>query len=454
MTKNKNKILCENILKLLIRFSIPTISVLLINALYNMIDAIFVGNQSDGTLGIAGLTIVLPIQLLILALAQTIGMGSASILSRCVGAGEDDKAIKAVGNSFSTVIILGISITILGLIFIKPLLLAFGSTDSIYPYAYGYLRIILFGSLFHTFAVSTNCILRGEGNALIAMFAMVLGNIINIPLDYLFVVNLNMGVEGAAVATVISQIVCFVFLLCYFSMGKSNIKIKLKDLILDLKLVKDIISVGSPTIINHASAALLSIILINSLKYYGEDMHITILGIYNRTVPFVYFPMLGIMQALQPIIGFNYGANKIYRVKKALNLSLVISIFTGLAGLLIFTLFTRDIIEIFSNDVQLIAGAIKPYRIVILMIPVLSFQIIGTGFFQAIGRVGPALFLSMSRQIIFMIPLIILLPIFFKLNGIWYAVPLSDLMSGIVTFIFITKEINIINKSVSTEVIA
>ena len=449
MNKSRNIILNESVGKLIIKFSLPTITVLLINALYNMIDAIFVGNQPNGTLGIAGLTIVLPIQLLILALAQTIGMGSASILSRAIGARDNDKANRIAGNSFSSVIVLGILVTALGLFFIKPILLLFGSTDSIYPYAYKYLRIILFGSIFNAFALSTNCIVRGEGKVITSMIAMVLGSLINIPLDYIFVVKLKMGVEGAAIATVISQIVCFVFLLGYFLLGKSNLKVKAKDLSFDLSLIKEILVTGSPTIISHATNALLSIVLVNSLKYYGQDIHITILGIFNRTFPFVYFPMLGIMQALQPIVGLNYGAKQMNRVRKAVKLSLILVSIIGVVGFGVFALFTNNIFSIFCNDSKLITMAIRPYRIVTIMIPVLGFQVIGCGFFQAIGKVIPSLILSISRQALFMIPLMLLLPFFFGINGVWYSVPLSDLLSALVTSIFLARELQVLNRSLN-----
>ncbi|AZR72725.1 MATE family efflux transporter [Anoxybacter fermentans] len=449
MNKRKYELGHEKISKLLFKYSTPAMIGMIVNALYNMVDTIFIG-RGAGTLAIAGLAISFPIQMLIMAVAQTVGIGSASLISRSLGAGDHRKAERVAGTSFSTVGILGILMTIFGLIFLTPLLRLFGATDTILPYSIDYLSVILLGSFFFVFAVSSNNLVRSEGNAKTAMFSMIIGTGLNIILDPVFIFGFNMGIKGAAIATVISQISSFIYLVIYFLSGKSILKIRRKDLIPDLNLLPEIFSIGISSFVRTVAGSIFAIVINNSIAYYGSDLHIAVLGVANRVLAFMLMPLFGIIQGLQPIIGFNYGAKNMMRVKEGLKLAIGAATALSTFGFLILIIFTEPIVRIFNNDPNLIQEGVPIIRILILLLPVIGFQVVGASLFQAIGKAKPALFLSMSRQILFLIPLILILPQFFKLAGIWYAFPLADLLSTVVTLLWVAKEVQIMNQQIKT----
>lgn len=440
----------EKISKLLLKYSTPAMIGMIFNALYNLVDTIFIG-RGAGTLAIAGLSISFPMQMLIMAIAQTVGIGSASLISRSLGAGDHRKAERVAGTSFTTVGMLSIIFTIFGMIFITPLLRLFGATDTILPYSIDYLTIILIGSPFFSFTVSSNNVVRSEGNAKTAMFSMIIGTGLNIILDPIFIFGFNLGIKGAAVATVISQFCSFIYLIIYFLSGNSLLKVHRKDLVPDLKLLPEIFSIGISSFTRTIAGSLLAIVLNNSIAYYGTDLHIAIYGVINRVLTFILMPLLGIVQGLQPIIGFNYGAKNMKRVKDALKLAISVSTAIATFSFILLMTFTGPILRLFNNDPNLLQEGVPVLRIIIIFTPVIGFQIIGASLFQSIGKALPALILSMSRQILFLIPAILILPLYFKLSGIWYAFPLSDLLSIVVTAVWVIKEIRLLNQHVVKE---
>lgn len=440
----------EKISKLLLKYSTPAMIGMIVNALYNLVDTIFIG-RGAGTLAIAGLSISFPIQMLIMAIAQTVGIGSASLISRSLGAGDHRKAERVAGTSFTTVGVLSIIFTIFGMIFITPLLRLFGATDTILPYSIDYLTIILIGSPFFSFTVSSNSVVRSEGNAKTAMFSMIIGTGLNIILDPIFIFGFNLGIKGAAVATVISQFCSFIYLIIYFLSGNSLLKIHRKDLVPDLKLLPEIFSIGISSFTRTIAGSLLAIVLNNSIAYYGTDLHIAIYGVINRVLTFILMPLFGIVQGLQPIIGFNYGAKNMKRVKDALKLAIGVSTAMATFSFILLMTFTGPILRLFNNDPNLLQEGVPVLRIIIIFTPLIGFQIIGASLFQSIGKALPALILSMSRQILFLIPAILILPLYFKLSGIWYAFPLSDLLSIVVTAFWVIKEIRLLNQHAEKE---
>ncbi len=423
---------------------------MIVNALYNLVDTIFVG-QGAGTMAIAGIAIAFPIQMLIMAIAQTVGLGSASIISRSLGAGDHKKAEHVAGSSFTAVGILSILFTIFGLTFITPLLKLFGATETILPYSTQYLSIILLGSFFFSFSVSSNNLVRSEGNAKVAMFSMIIGTGLNIILDPIFIFGFKMGIRGAAIATVLSQIVSFAYLLSYFLSGKSILKITRKDLIPDFKLLIETFTIGASSFARQVAGSILAITLNHSIAYYGSDLHIAIFGVGNRVLMFLLMPLFGIVQGLQPIVGFNYGAKKMKRVKESLKLAISAATILSTFGFVVLFLFTKPALRMFTNDLNLIQEGVPILRVIAIFLPVIGFQIIGASLFQAIGKAVPALVLSMSRQILFLIPAIVIFPKFFGLTGLWYAFPFSDALATIVTGIWVMKEIHFLNRHSSKE---
>ncbi|NMF03710.1 MATE family efflux transporter [Clostridium beijerinckii] len=447
MTELENFILEGSIKKLLFKFSIPAISVFLANVLYNIIDAIFIGNQPNGSLGIAALTIVFPIQQIILALSQMIGVGIASITSRSLGAGDKLRAEKAVGTALTSSVLLGILIMVIGLVFIRPMLYIFGSLENILPYAVTFFRITLYCSVFFVFSIVANSIIQSEGHANIAMISMIIGPVINIPLDYILVTRLQYGIKGAAIATDISQIICFIFLLVYICFNSKILGVKVKNLTINIKLLKEAISLGLSTFMTQLAYGILAIVLNNSLKIYGgSDLYVSAIGIYNRVFGFITITMYGIRQALQPIIGFNYGAKKFDRVKQSLKLAILASVIISLAFLIIIIGFTNKIAGAFTADNELIALTVPILRVMIFMSPLVGVQVIASSFFQYIGKPKPALFLSIMKPFLFLIPLILIIPIFLKITGIFISVPLADFLAAMISLIFIYREIKKMNK--------
>lgn len=444
MTDRSYKLENEKMTKLLMSLSLPATIAMIVNALYNITDTIFIG-RGIGYLAIGGLTIAFPVQMAIMAIAQMIGIGAASVISRSLGAKDIEKADHVAGNSFLSVGILGIIICVLGLTFIDPLLRIFGATEILLPYAKEYLQVILIGSIYFPFSVSTNNLIRAEGNAKVAMFSMLIGTILNIILDYIFIFPLHMGIRGAALATILSQLVSVIFVLFYIYGGHSTLKVKFHHLKPDWKILREIITIGFPSFARQASGSIIAIILNNSLAFYGGELAISIYGIVNRVTMFLFMPLFGVVQGMQPIAGFNYGAKRFDRVKEVVKLSIIVTTIFATIGTLVGELFPGQIIGVFDDDPELIKNGAYALRLIISMITIIGVQIIGAALFQSIGKAVPSLLLTLSRQVLLLIPLVLLLPRIFGLGllGIWMSVPVADVFATIITFILVKKEMKL-----------
>jgi len=447
MDKRSKMLANDSIGSLLFKLSLPAAIGMIVHALYNVVDAIFVG-RGVGVMGIAGIAIGFPIQLAVMAIAQTIGIGAASIVSRSLGARNMERAEKTMGNAFSFAFILGAAVMVFGLIFIDPLLALFGSTKTILPFAKAYLNVILFGSMFITFNMSMNNVVRAEGNAKIAMGTMLIGAITNIILDPIFIFGFNMGIRGAALATVISQGVTFVWLMYYFLSGKSVMKFHIRHLKPDKGIAVEAFSIGASSSVRQISGSVLVAILNHTLALYGGDISIALFGLINRLSMFALMPAFGVAQGFQPIAGFSYGAKRYSRTKKSLYLTIIVATIITTTGFLIMMLFPSQLIGLFTTDQDLIARGIMPLRIIILTFPFIGFMVVVSTLFQAIGKPVQALILSMARQIIFLIPLIFILPRLFKLNGVWYSFPLADFLTMILSVVLFIYEVRIMNKKI------
>jgi len=436
----------ERIGTLLVRMSVPATVAMFVHALYNLVDTIYIA-RGVGTEAIGGLTIAFPFQMIVMAFAMMIGMGTASVVSRNLGAGNRERAYRATGNTFSISTVFGIIMTVCGYLFIDPILKLFGATPLLMEYARDYLSIILSGTFFITFSMSANNILRAEGKATVAMITMILGAVLNIILDPIFIFGLKMGIKGAALATVISQFFSFAFLLYFFLSGQSTLKIQMRHLKPDRCVVQEIFALGIPAFIRQGGMSIVMIIMNNSLGYYGGYIYISVFGIIFRILHFVLMPLFGLVQGFQPITGYNFGAGNIVRVKRTVRLSILVSTTFASIGFLLLILIPGPIFRIFSTDISLINTGIPVLRVIILIIPFIGVQVIGASYFQAIGKAGPAFFLGLSRQFILLIPLMLSLPLVFGLWGIFIAYPAADFLSSLITGIWLLQDVRSLPES-------
>jgi putative MATE family efflux protein len=421
---------------------------MMVNALYNFIDTVFLG-RFVGTDAIGALAISFPIQMIIMGFGLMIGVGAASAASRALGAKEIEKADNIVGNAFIAVVVIGLLLVTIGRNYLTPILHLFGATETLLPMAYDYMNIILIGSVFLTISMVSNNIIRAEGNAKTAMYAMMIGTGFNIIMDPIFIKVLGMGIKGAALATVLGQVLSFLYVTNYFYRGKSNFKIMLHHLKPNKKYLKEIFSVGSPTFVRNIAGSILAIVVNNSLGFYGGDLAISVYGVINRVTMFVLMPMFGVVQGFQPIASFNYGAKQFDRVIEVVKVSAKYLIVYSTVGFLIIQLFPGAIIKIFNDDLELIQLGTKAVRFVTMLIPLIGIQIIAASLFQALGKPKPALIVSMSRQTLFLIPLVLIIP---KINnlgliGIFIAFPIADFLAIILSTILLKKEMNSLHQA-------
>ncbi len=450
MEKQKKQILSENLRVLLFKFSIPTVTGMLIIALYNFVDAIFVGNVI-GPNAIAGLTIILPVIILIVAIGLLTGVGAASIVSRSLGKGDKEKAIIAGGDSIILNTILNIIIITPIYLFSDRILKFLGASSEVLPYAKDYLEIMLFGFIFLSFAVNGTNLIRAEGKPRASMYEMIIGSILNIILDYIFIVVFGWGVKGAAIATVISHMSSGIYILVFFMSGKSIFHIKFNMFKINKSISHKILSLGVPSFLMEIIGSVAFILFIRMVRQYGGDIYIAITGIGIRIVDLIFMPIVGISQGFSPIVGFNYGAKKYHRVKKVLKEAFIWTTGIAIAGFIIMVGFPQILINIFTNDPDLIEKGAMPLRLIASLIPLWAFPILGGTFFQAIGKARPALVITLSRNIIIFIPAIFILPIFFGLMGVWISWPVVDFLSFLIVGIFLIREIRIINKNIEIE---
>ena len=412
------------------------------NALYNLVDTIFVG-RGVGSLAIGALAIAFPLQMLIVAIAQTIGIGAGSAVSRSLGAGKVDRAKCVVGNSFFCIIALSLTVSVIGLIFIEQILIFFGATQTILPYARDYVVVILWGLTFFSFAISSNNLIRAEGNARVAMVSMLIGAILNIILDPIYIFVFKLGIQGAALATITAQFCSFLYILHYIYGKETTLTIKLHHLKPNLSIIKEIIIVGLPSFARLSAGSISTLLVNQSLRFYGGDLAIIIIGVIIKITRFLFMPMFGVVQGMQPIAGYNYGARQYNRVFEVLNLTIKVLLILSSFLCLIMILWPAQVIAIFTNDLEVIQTGIPVMRIILFSIPVLSIQITGATLFQALGKPMPAIVFSLLRRVLLFIPLIIVLPRLSQLGllGIWISYPIADIFSAIITWFFLRSEI-------------
>lgn len=438
---NNEALRSESIIKLLIKFSVPAIVGMLVNALYNIVDRIYIGKI--GAIAMTGIGLSLPFMTLLMAFSMLVGIGAAARISIRLGEENKDDAEKILGNALTLLIIIMSVIAILGLIFKTPLLYLFGASEQTIWYADQYITVILLGSVFQGIGFGMNNIIRSEGNPHIAMYTMLLGAFTNIVLDPIFIFVFDMGIRGAAIATIISQLVTTIWVMYHFMSGKSHLKLHKKNLKLDGRIILSIVSIGMSPFFMQVAASVVSIVANNALKQHGGDMAISAMTVINAVAIFFLMPLFGLNQGAQPIIGFNYGAKEFGRVKKTLAYAITAATALCIFAFTLIQLNTEFLIKLFSNDTELLAVTTFGMRIYLCMFPIIGFQIISSNYFQATGKAPKAMFLSLLRQVIILIPMMAILPNIkgLGLTGVWLSAPISDFSASIVTAILIIREI-------------
>lgn len=432
--EQRAKIMGEgNIPEVLLKLALPAIVGMLINAIYNVVDTMFVGMLGN-TSAIGAVSVAFPLFILIAAFGQMFGVGAASYISRLLGEKNKELADKTTSTTFFTSMFFGVSFTIFGTVFLEPLLKLFGATDTIMPFAKDYSRILIYGAVFIILNMTLNNMIRAEGNAKYSMFAITLGAGLNIILDPIFMFVFNMGIKGAAFATVLAQIISFIFLISYFLTGKSYIKISMKCFVFSRKIYAEIMKIGIATFARQAFSSL-SLGLINiAAKPYG-DAAVASMGVSLRVLAIGIFVVFGFNQGFQPVAGYNYGAKQYKRLNDAIKVSLKwTTIFTTIITI-VFMIFAETIMTAFSKDPEVIDIGAKTLRTTLLLFPLFGFQQVYASLFQAMGRGTEALILSLSRQGIFLIPSVLILPKFFELNGVIFSQTVADFFTIIVTML-------------------
>lgn len=426
--------------KLLVKMAVPASIGILVMSIYFIVDTIFVG-RFVGALGIAAITVVMPITFLISSIGMAIGVGGASIISRALGGDRYDKACRTFGNMIGMTVTLAILLVLAGASLEVPVLRLFGANGDILTPSQSYFRIILIGVPALAWAMMSNNVMRAEGEPRMAMLSMMIPAVANIILDPIFIIYLDMGLEGAGWATTISYYLSAAFALWFFLAGRSELRIDTRSLLPSLPIVKEIGAIGSVTLARQGTISLLTIVLNHSLFQYGSEMAVAVFGLINRIMMFANFPVLGLTQGFLPIAGYNYGARQWKRVRETLRTSIRTG--TLIAVLLLggITFFAESIVGLFTTDPELLRRTPRALIMVFILLPLIPLQLIGSAYFQAIGKALPALLLTISKQGFFLIPLVLTLPLAFDLDGIWYAFPLSDLLAGVLIYFYLQREI-------------
>ncbi len=431
MDKRTERLGTEPIGKLLWSFSAPAIVGMIVNAIYNIVDRIFVG-QAVGDKALAALSFAFPFMTAIMAVAMLVGIGGTSLVAISLGEGNRDRAEKLLANVCVFAGVLEIFVSILGYIFLKPLLRMFGTPDGeIMNYACEYMSIVLAGSVFQGIGFSLNAIIRSDGSPKMAMITMLAGAITNIVFDWLLTMVIPIGVRGVAIATILGQLATMVWVLYYFT-NKSNIRLHLKGYRPDFQLMSKTVFIGlAPALVQLAMASV-NIIYNNLLMHYGGDVAVSAFSVYNSAMTIAIMPIFGINQGVQPIVGYNYGAEKYDRVRKAMRLGIASATVLVVVGSVFIRLFPEAIVRAFNSSPELIRLGKQALTTNSLALPVVGAQVICSNYFQYINKPKAATVLSLSRQCLFLIPALFVLSGIFGLDGIFYAQPVSDLCSAVV----------------------
>lgn len=439
--ENQEALRHEKIWILLFRYSIPAIIAMMVTSLYNVVDRAFIGSMEGvGSIAIAGLGVTMPVFTLIIAFGMLVSVGASTSLSIKLGEKNKKEAEKILGNALTLSIIISIIITLLGLVFLEDILFLLGASKDSISYAKDYMSVILLGTPFNLIAFSLNNAIRAEGNPKLAARTMIVGCILNLILDPIFIFVFNLGIKGAAIATVLCQVVVFIWVAHYFIRGKSNLKLKKYNLKLDINITKKIFAIGMTPFAMEVAISITHVLTNNSLKVYGGDLAIGAMTALTSILLMFMMPVFGLNQGMQTIISYNYGAKQFDRAKKTLILSILVSIVILSFGFLVVQVFPEVFVGIFNKDSNLMEIAVRGININLITLPIMGISIVGPVYFQCVSKVKHSMFLTLLRQFILFIPLIIVLPIRFNLDGVWLAQPIADFIAMIIVLLFLRRE--------------
>ena len=443
--RNQNVLDDDRIGRLLLKLSLPAFFGMFVITLYNVVDTIFIGHYV-GPLGIAGLSIVFPVQMLSMGIGHMTGMGGASLISRLIGGGNIPRAEHALGNAATSTILLSAIIMIIGLSNTDSWLRLMGASETILPYARDYMTIILIGMFFQTSAMTLNFLIRAEGNARVPMTGMIIGAVLNIILDAIFIIPLGMGVKGAALATVIAQLVSVGYFTSYYFAGRSFLKFHSRNLIIQWNILKAILAIGIASFAMTVTTSLSSILVNRMLVSYGGDYAVSAFGIIHRIMMFALMPGIVIGQGLQPILGFNYGAKRYDRALKVIKIAITAATACCVIVFVVLYFAPEPFIRIFTTDNELIAlGAYAAKRIFIVLY-LIGFIMVGSIVFQAMGKAVQSFITAISRPALFLIPLIFILSYYWQLEGVWRAFPITDVLTFILVLILFIPQIRMFRR--------
>lgn len=428
----------EKISRLLKQYALPAIIAQIAASLYNMVDSIFIG-QGVGPLAISGLAVTFPLMNLSTAFGTLVGVGASTMLSVLLGQRNYSAANKVLGNVVSLNTIIGIIFMIVALIFIDPILYFFGASENTIPYAKEYMKVILYGNVITHLYFGLNSAMRSTGNPRKAMGLTIFTVIFNAILDPIFIFVLDMGIAGAAWATVIAQSAALILIMRHFTDRDKEVHFEKGIFRFDMRVAKDSLAIGFGPFLMNAAACLVSLFINQQFRKYSGDLGIGAYGICNRINFMFVMICLGLNQGMQPIAGYNYGARKYSRVKEVYKRTAIFATMVTVIGFLITEIFPRATVGIFTSDAELLDMSSKGIRIMNIMLPIVGFQIASSNLFQSLGMVKKSIILSLSRQLLFLLPCLYFLPLGFEATGIWMSYPVADGIASLVTVILLSR---------------
>lgn len=429
----------ESIGRLLMQYAVPAIIAMTASSLYNMVDSIFIG-QGVGTMAISGLALTFPLMNLSAAFGSLVGVGASTLISVRLGQKDYDTAQRVLGNVFVLNILLGMVFMIVMLAFLEPILYFFGGSDQTVGYAREYMQIILLGNIITHLYLGLNAVLRSSGHPQKAMYATVGTVIINTILDPLFIYGFGWGIRGAAIATVLAQLLALAWQFKLFGNKDELLHFHRGIFRLKRKIVFDSLAIGMSPFLMNLAACFIVILINQGLKRHGGDLAIGAYGIVNRLVFIVVMIVMGLNQGMQPIAGYNFGARQYERVNKVLKLTIIYATGVTSLGFLVGMLVPDVVVSIFTSDAELIGLSANGLRIVVMFFPIIGFQMVTSNFFQSIGMAGKAIFLSLTRQMLILLPCLLILPQFFGVEGVWYSMPVSDLLASLIALMMLVMQ--------------
>ncbi len=447
MSNNQNPLVLGygNIRKLLWQYAIPSIIAMIATSIYSIVDSIFIGH-GVGAMALAGLSISFPFMNLGAAFGSLIGVGAAAMLSVRLGAKDYKSAEEILGNLVLLNIITGFLFSLVCFIFLDPILYFFGASQATLPYARSFMKILLYGNIITHLYFGLNGLMRSSGYPQRAMITVLISVFVNIVLAPIFIFYFKWGIAGAALATMLAQLSAFIFELWHFCNKKSFIHFKPTIFVLKKDIVYGIISIGIAPFLLNACASIIVIIVNRKLLMYGGDMAVGAFGVINRLLMLFVMIVLGLTQGMQPIVGYNYGAKQYDRVMKTFRYTILIATALTTLGFLLGELFPTAMVALFTSDAELMRLSKQGLQISVLAFPIVGYQIVVSQFFQSIGKAREAVFLSLSRQMLFLFPLLLIIPYFWELNGVWLSMPISDSLATIVAVILISRQLNKLKK--------